>query len=310
MSPLSSTDYAIAGAVSGIVTRAFVSPLDVLKIRFQLQIEPISRAKDSKYRGLWHGLKVITKEEGVLALWKGHVPGQMLSIIYGSCQFVSFEYMTAGLSRVFVLKERWKPVLHFVCGGVAGCLATIASQPVDVLRTRMVSQGREKVYRHIWHASTSMYRTEGFYSFYRGLVPTLLQIFPYSGFQFGFYSFFKTLWDYAFGLESKSSTRNFVCGALSGICSKSLVLPLDMAKKRLQVQGFEEARRSFGAVEKYSSLRHCFQSVVANEGTSALFKGFVPSLIKAALSAGLIFFTYEECCSLLREYKTMIPFLL
>ena len=46
------------------------------------------------------------------------------------------------------------------------------------------------------------------------------------------------------------------------------------------MQGFEEARRSFGAVEKYSSLRHCFQSVVANEGTSALFKGFVPSLIK------------------------------
>jgi len=28
-----------------------------------------------------------------------------------------------------------------------------------------------------------------------GLVPTLVQIFPYAGLQFGFYAFFKTLWE-------------------------------------------------------------------------------------------------------------------
>ena len=34
---------ATAGAVAGAVSRLLVSPLDVLKIRFQLQLEPISR---------------------------------------------------------------------------------------------------------------------------------------------------------------------------------------------------------------------------------------------------------------------------
>ena len=40
---LSSSECAVAGAVSGVVTRATASPLDILKIRFQLQIESIKR---------------------------------------------------------------------------------------------------------------------------------------------------------------------------------------------------------------------------------------------------------------------------
>ena len=35
------SDAAIGGAVSGCLTRAILSPVDVVKIRFQLQLEPI-----------------------------------------------------------------------------------------------------------------------------------------------------------------------------------------------------------------------------------------------------------------------------
>ena len=35
----------IAGAVSGVVTRIIIEPLDVLKIRFQLQVEHINEAR-------------------------------------------------------------------------------------------------------------------------------------------------------------------------------------------------------------------------------------------------------------------------
>ena len=36
-------DSLIAGSVSGMLTRFLTCPLDVLKIRFQLQLEPISQ---------------------------------------------------------------------------------------------------------------------------------------------------------------------------------------------------------------------------------------------------------------------------
>lgn len=49
---LSQFDFAFAGGASGFITRAVCQPLDVLKIRFQLQVEPISHQPihNSKYR--------------------------------------------------------------------------------------------------------------------------------------------------------------------------------------------------------------------------------------------------------------------
>ena len=64
---------ATAGAVAGAIARLVVNPLDVLKIRFQVQIEPISAAKASssaasvlsKYTGLRQAFVTIIKEEGI-----------------------------------------------------------------------------------------------------------------------------------------------------------------------------------------------------------------------------------------------------
>ncbi len=46
---------------------------------------------------------------------------------------------------------------------------------------------------------------------------------------------------------------NIVCGSLAGLVAKVVVYPLDLSKKRLQVQGFEKARVQFGKVSTYDN---------------------------------------------------------
>lgn len=117
---LSHFDIVLAGATSSFITRATCQPLDVLKIRFQLQVEPVSaKSPISKYKSVLQAAGLIAREEGITALWKGHVPAQLLSIIYGAAQFWSFEILSRE-AHTIGLYENYRAVTHFACGSLSG----------------------------------------------------------------------------------------------------------------------------------------------------------------------------------------------
>ncbi|KAK2507360.1 hypothetical protein MC885_012706 [Smutsia gigantea] len=294
---ISSFEVAVAGSVSGLVTRVQISPLDVIKIRFQLQIERLSRSDpNAKYHGILQAGRQILQEEGPTAFWKGHIPAQLLSIGYGAVQFLSFELLTELVHRTTVYDARDVKV-HFVCGGLSACAATLTVHPVDVLRTRFAAQGEPKVYKTLREAVVTMYRTEGPLVFYKGLNPTMIAIFPYAGFQFSFYNSLKHMCEWVVPAErkKKENLKNLLCGSGAGVISKTLTYPLDLFKKRLQVGGFEQARASFG--------QDCAKQVFQEEGLRGFFKGLSPSLLKAAISTGLVFFWYELFCNIFHHMK-------
>jgi solute carrier family 25 thiamine pyrophosphate transporter 19 len=61
----------VSGATAGLVSRFVIAPLDVIKIRLQLQIhslsDPLSQkgARNSTYKGFSATLKEILREEGL-----------------------------------------------------------------------------------------------------------------------------------------------------------------------------------------------------------------------------------------------------
>ncbi|KAL3876861.1 hypothetical protein ACJMK2_034644 [Sinanodonta woodiana] len=242
---LTKTDHAIAGAFSGSVSRALFQPLDVLKIRFQLQVEPVSRKdKTSKYTGIPQAVQKIIKEEGWKALWKGHVPAQALSILYGIVQ----------------------------------------------------------IYRSLLHGTSTIVRQEGFLALYKGLAPTLFGVVPQMGLQFGFYTLFTGIWKNTFGQKDPAFAgplESLVCGSGSGVVTKCLIYPLDVTKKRLQVQGFEKARTSFGETRRYHGMVHCLFKVFKEEGLRGIYKGLYPSLLKAAAVSGCHMCVYDQICRLI-----------
>ncbi|XP_034450344.1 mitochondrial thiamine pyrophosphate carrier [Hippoglossus hippoglossus] len=298
-------EAALAGSAAGMVTRAIISPFDVLKIRFQLQIESVSSQRPKgKYWGLFQASRCIHSEEGLSAFWKGHVPAQILSICFGAVQFASFELMTEAVHKSTPYDSQTAGV-HFVCGGLAACSATVFCQPLDILRTRFAAQGEPKVYRNMRHAVSTMCRSEGVLTFYRGLSPTLMAVFPYAGLQFFFYNVFKNLLAPPPPKSGNSggSLTSLVSGSGAGMISKAITYPFDLFKKRLQVGGFEAARLHFGQVRSYRGLVDCMVQIAKEEGVRGFFKGLSPSLVKAALSTGFTFFWYELFLNVMRDLR-------
>jgi len=296
-------DHTIAGATAGVVARLLGQPLDVLKIRFQLQNH--SAKGGLKYTGIVSATQLIIKEEGITALWKGHVPAQLLSVVYGAVQFSTYEH----LKKMLVPKTNEKsssnisPVLcDFISGGIGGVASSLACQPLDVIRTRFIAQtNTSKVYNGIFDAAKKMYKERGILTFYKGFTPTLALIFPYAGLHFAFYGSFKRTWDQLQLIinanKSNEQLKRVVCGSSSGLCAKVILLPLDFIKKRLQVQGFD------GREIKYRGLYHGLRTVISENGVKFLYNGATPSILKAAFTTGISFFTYEETCDWLRKHR-------
>uniref|UniRef100_A0A8D8RY59 Mitochondrial thiamine pyrophosphate carrier n=1 Tax=Cacopsylla melanoneura TaxID=428564 RepID=A0A8D8RY59_9HEMI len=305
--------YVLAGGFSGAVTRAVCQPFDVLKIRFQLQVESFDRLTGGKYRGLPQALSTIVREEGVSALWKGHVPAQSLSVVYGCVQFLSFEFLSSQMSPL--IPKEFHMSSDFFIGTFSSVIATVVSFPFDVIRTRLVAQGNQtKVYSGTLHALLVIYKDKPL-TLFRGLTPGIIQMAPQGGIQFSVYNAMSNVLSASEHFSSSpapasssdpqtvervlSPLGSLLAGSVAGLTAKVAVYPLDLAKKRIQVQGLEEARTEFGKTLQCQSLFECLYKTWRTESLRGLYKGLSPSLLKAGLTTACLFTVYEQTLRLL-----------
>lgn len=126
---------ALAGGLAGLTSRFVIAPLDVIKIRLQLQ------TRTSTYRGALHAANTILAQEGLTALWKGNIPAELLYVSYSMVQFVTYRETHVLLEQIH-FPNRYR---SFVAGASAGTCASLVTYPLDLLRTRFAAQGTDKV---------------------------------------------------------------------------------------------------------------------------------------------------------------------
>ena len=148
-------------------------------------------------------------------------------------------------------------------------------------------------YLNTRNALSQIFKNEGFFGLYKGVLPRLLSMGPTSAIQFACYSTFTEFY-YYLKQDQLGIFEKFLCGSLSGGVGKTIVYPLDTIQKRLQVQGFEAGRKSLGQTQKYTNMRHCIKTMYKTEGgILAFYKGYVPGMAKAFASSGLYFSLFE-----------------
>jgi len=286
----------VAGGVSGGLARLCVAPLDVVKIRFQVQVDPKvltnSYRPDYHYKSIYNAFSTICKKEGFWALWKGNLIAEAMWISFASVQFASFSLYKAVSLRF--IKESKYGLESLVSGGFAGLTATLIVYPLDLLRTRFAAQSIPKVHPTLLSAFQTIYRTQGLFGFYYGVCPSLWQYIPYAAMQFYIYDRVKQR-------ATDMTNRNFapvLAGALAGSLSKLAVLPLDVVKKRLQTHGMN----MYNANERCPSLVQTIRHIHKTEGPKSFFKGAAPSILKATTQTAIVFTLFENTKDMFSRY--------
>lgn len=306
-----------AGAIAGLVSRyvlcsvflralwidalhSFViAPLDVIKIRLQLQVHSLSNPLSTRgvqgptYKGTLGTLKYILREEGLTGLWKGNVPAELMYLCYGGIQFSAYKYGSTLLESIPAPYELPGPAVSFISGATAGACATTATYPLDLLRTRFAAQGTERVYTSLVASIRHIAQHEGPKGFFRGLGAGVSQIVPYMGLFFASYEGLKPVMANS-PLALPFGGSDGISGIMASVFAKTAVYPLDTTRKRLQVQGPMRSKFVHRNIPMYSGVISTLVTISKREGMRGLYRGLTVSLLKAAPAASVTMWTYER----------------
>ncbi|RDW71416.1 hypothetical protein BP6252_07979 [Coleophoma cylindrospora] len=289
--------------------RFVIAPLDVVKIRLQLQThslsdplshDPTKLQGSPIYKGTLPTIKRIFREEGITGLWKGNVPAELMYVSYSAIQFTTYRTVSMGLQKAFEDHRLPAAAESFIAGASAGAVATTATYPLDLLRTRFAAQGTEKVYKSLRASIREIAVNEGPRGFFQGLGAGVGQIIPYMGM---FFATYETLRLQIGNLELPFGSGEATAGVIASVIAKTGVFPFDLVRKRLQVQGPTRQRYVHRNIPEYKGVFKTMQSIIKNEGKRGLYRGLTVSLFKAAPASAVTMWTYERVLRLLMSME-------
>ncbi|KAJ9157151.1 hypothetical protein NKR19_g3819 [Coniochaeta hoffmannii] len=268
---------ALAGAIGGFTSGVVTCPLDVIKTKLQAQggFAAVQKGRHvghhKVYEGLFGTARVIWREDGLRGMYRGLGP-----IIMGYLPTWAVWFTVYNKSKVWMAQHHDNPFfISFWSSIIAGASSTIVTNPIWVIKTRLMSQtGHHSRHSYSdfpkgsntptsrptlhspWHyestldAARKMYSSEGIKSFYSGLTPALLGL-THVAVQFPAYEFLKTKFTgVGMGGAATSSSDDdsshdsgtpqwvgvLSASILSKILASSATYPHEVIRTRLQTQ--------------------------------------------------------------------------
>jgi Mitochondrial carrier protein len=178
----------LAGGIAGMMAKSVVAPVDRIKILYQVSA--------TKFH--WYSVPLVVRNiirnEGYAALWKGNLATMIRVFPYSGIQFATFDQCKAYILKHRQRSDAAKPGLtpgeSLQAGMIAGAVSVLCTYPLDLARSQLA------VLKHKRHVDTTKnigligilrenYQQRGLIrGLFRGVLPTLAGILPYSGIAF------------------------------------------------------------------------------------------------------------------------------
>ncbi|KAK9456502.1 mitochondrial carrier domain-containing protein [Dipodascopsis uninucleata] len=185
ISDMSGISSFLAGGIGGTVSQFAVYPVDTLKFRLQCESE------SSSLRGnalLVKTAKDMWRTEGFKAYYRGLALGLAGIFPFAALDLGTFEAMKRGYvkakSKQLSVKEEEISIgnmLVLTMGAISGSIGATAVYPINVLRTRLQTQGtaaHPQRYSGVNDVLQQLLRNEGYRGLFRGLLPNLIKVAP------------------------------------------------------------------------------------------------------------------------------------
>uniref|UniRef100_A0AAX7TJW4 EF-hand domain-containing protein n=1 Tax=Astatotilapia calliptera TaxID=8154 RepID=A0AAX7TJW4_ASTCA len=183
---------------------------------------------------------------------------------------------------------------RFTLGSIAGATGATAVYPIDLVKTRMQNQRStgsfvgELMYKNSFDCAKKVLRYEGFFGFYRGLVPQLIGVAPEKAIKLTVNDFVRDKF------TEKDDTiplfAEIMAGGCAGASQVIFTNPLEIVKIRLQVAG-----------EITTGPRVSALSVVRDLGFFGLYKGAKACFLRDIPFSAIYFPVYAHTKTLLAD---------
>ncbi|KAJ7553433.1 hypothetical protein O6H91_06G097600 [Diphasiastrum complanatum] len=306
----------VEGGIASIVAGTVTHPLDLIKVRMQLQVEPAARSSLA-YAGhhgagiprpppsgpISVGIKVV-QNEGALALFSGVSAAILRQTLYSTTRLGLYDLLKQQWQNPSSQKEAAGLSLpkKVAAGLLAGGIGALVGNPADVAMVRMQADGRlpahqRRNYAGVGDALVRMVREEGVKTLWTGCGPTVQRAMIVTAAQLATYDQIKeTLISHNITNDGFAThvTASFSAGLVASVASN----PIDVVKTRIMNMNVVEG----GEEPPYKGALDCAIKTVRAEGPMALYKGFIPTVTRQGPFTVVLFLTLENVRALLKDF--------
>lgn len=285
--PISTLGGFIAGGLAACGAVTFTNPIELIKIRMQLQGE-LSRTSNAPkvYKNPFQAFGYIYKHEGIRGLQQGLLCGYYYQIGLNGCRLGLYEpsryYLTKYLDSDNFTEGHPVPqnlLINVFAGTISGAAGAIIASPFFLIKTRMQSYnrthsaqavGQQTHYKGVVDGFSQIYRAEGFKGLFRGVDAAVLRTGAGSSAQLPVYNATKNYLLKNKIVEDGSLSLHFLASSAAGLGVAIVMNPCDVVLTRVYNQ----------KGNLYSGPIDCFAKTFKAEGLGAFYKGFWAQLFR------------------------------
>ena len=187
--------------------------------------------------------------------------------------------------------------LSILTGATAGATESFVVVPFELVKIRLQDKAQAHKYNGMIDCVRKIIAQEGPLTLYQGLESTMWRHILWNAGYFGCIFQVRALMPEAKDSTTKI-TNDIISGSVGGTVGTILNTPLDVVKSRIQ-----NSPKIAGTVPKYNWAFPALGTVMREEGFGALYKGFLPKVLRLGPGGGILLVVFTGVMDFFRKMR-------